>query len=158
MEHLAISPEELFGQRKLLDVIVINAETNKIIALALMNHEAFKQTLRSKNVHYYDPYNDKVYLKGEHSGKIETIVEIELDVCPARRHSASLLIYVRMNEGSCLFGMEDCFFYKYKDGRFIPDENKVTDREAFNKSCGRLNKILSLEEKKEDYQKRFQKL
>lgn len=157
MDKIEISVEELFEKRGTIDVVVVEKCTGKVISLALMDINAFNKTIETGKVHYYDPYNNVIYLKGEHSGKIEKILDIELDFCSARRHKVSLLIKVEMEKGDCLFGMSDCYFYKYENGKFVINKDKIYNHDSFNKYLDRLGIVLDLEEEKENFKKRFNK-
>ena len=122
---------ELFTKRNdRIRVVTQEVSTGRILGLNLTNQAAFIRSIRSGKSYYFDEVNEVEYLKGEHSGEVETIEEIRLDCCHARRHEFHLLYRVEMEEGRCKFGISDCHFYVFRDGRFVFDSGLVMDEKA----------------------------
>ncbi len=150
-----ISVDELFLQRNdRIPVITQEKDGGRILGLHVTDRNAFMETVRTGKCHYYDEVNDAVYLKGEHSREIESIVEIRLDCCHARRHQFHLLYRVIMAEGKCKFGVSDCHFYLFSDGRFEFDTEMIIDPKAVEEHSERIEKLLSVDEDLE-HQRRF---
>ena len=97
---------------------------------------------------------EKVYLKGEHSNEVETVKEIRLDICSARRHQRSLLFRVDLAPGACLFGMDTCFFYHFDGKHFLVDQDRVIDEAACSENLGRIQTLLD-EKEADEHMLRF---
>lgn len=152
-----ISVEELFKKRDdRIHVITVERTAGKITGLNLTNKKAFLKTIETHTCYYYDPVNDTEYLKGEHSGEIETIISIRLDCCHARRHFLHLLYVVDMQEGKCKFGVLDCHFYRFKNGRFVFDDSCVKNKESVYLYRNRIETLLDTSAEIL-HQKRFKK-
>jgi phosphoribosyl-AMP cyclohydrolase len=149
--------EELFGNRQdRIPVITVEQATGRILGLNMTDRAAFDTTVRTGQCHYYDEINDSVFLKGEHSGEIEHVIDIRLDCCHARRHELHLLYLVLLDKGKCMFGVSDCHFYQFEGDRFVFDRSLIEDEEAVRKSWHRIQTILTTEEDR-NHQRRFGK-
>lgn len=158
MRAESISSDQLFNLREdRIPVVTQEKSTGRILGLNMTNRDAFQKTIESGECHYYDEVNDCIYLKGEHSGEVETVLEIRWDACHARRHEAHLLYIVEMAEGKCKFGVKDCHFYIFRDGRFEFDTDCVCDPEAVKTYQERIRTFLSPEEDR-NHKKRFKRL
>ena len=153
---LKITVRKLFQARPVWPVIVVEDCSGRVLALAEINEAGFRKTLRTGQSHYWDSVNQVVYLKGEHSNEIETVRDIRLDICSARRHKPSLLFRVDLAPGKCLYGMDTCFFYHFEDKYFQVDQKSVIDREACSEHCSRIQMLFSDAEDVE-HQRRFMK-
>lgn len=150
-----ITSEELFELREnRIPVVTFEKKSGRVLGLNLTDRAAFDKTLSTGKCHYYDDVNDVIYLKGEHSGEVETLLEIRWDQCHARRHEAHLLYVVDMAEGKCKFGVNDCHFFIYRDGRFVFDDTAVKDPSAVEEFKERIETFLSPEED-DQHKKRF---
>ena len=158
MINREITGDELFAKRNdRIPVVTQEKSTGRILGLNLTNRDAFNKTLETGECHYYDEVNNAVYLKGEHSGEVETILEMHLDSCHARRHELRLQYRGTMAEGKCKFGVTDCHFYVYRDGRFVFDSGCISNPEAVKEFKERIETLLNTEDDR-DHQKRFLKL
>lgn len=153
-----ISIDELFEKRgDRIPVISFERSTNRVLGLNMTNKQAFEATLETGKCHYWDDVNDCMYLKGEHSGEVETVQAIKLDSCHARRHELHLLYEVEMEEGKCKFGVCDCHFFVFDGENFVFDSDAVKDSEAVNEFQSRIEKLLTKDEDHK-HQQRFMKL
>jgi phosphoribosyl-AMP cyclohydrolase len=158
MINRKISLEELFSKRSdRVDVVTYEPETKRILSLNITNREAFEKTLATGQCHYYDDINNVIYLKGEHSGEIETILSVQLDCCHARRHKLHLLYKVKMAEGECKFGVKDCHFYTYDGRDFVFNSDIVSCPDSVKTYSERLETLLS-DSEDDEHQRRFSKL
>lgn len=143
----AIDPEELFTKRHdRIPVITIEQAGGRVLGLNLTNRAAFETTVLTGRCHYYDDVNDAIFLKGEHSGEIEHVLEIRLDCCHARRHELHLLYLVRMEQGQCMFGVDGCHFYRFDGKQFVFDRSMVTDDAAMTQHWNRIQTVLETAE------------
>lgn len=139
---LSISVKRLFEAGKVWPVIVVENGTGRVISLSDTNEAAFRTTLRSGLCHYWDEVNRVVYLKGEHSDEVETLREVRLDICHARRHRRCLLYVVDLAPGRCKFGMVRCQFYVFDGKRFTLDQTCITETAAALENWERVNTLL----------------
>lgn len=154
MEH-TFTLDEIFAKRAdRVPVITVEKRTGRILGLNLTNRAAFDKTVETGTCFYYDDVNDAIFLKGEHSQEIETIDEIRLDCCHARRHDLHFLYLVDMAEGKCMFGMKDCHFYVFRDGQFTLDAASIIDNEAVLQHKHRIKTLLTVDEDV-DHKRRF---
>ncbi|MFC1849265.1 phosphoribosyl-AMP cyclohydrolase [candidate division CSSED10-310 bacterium] len=154
MKTREITLTELFTKRHdRIPVVTFERSSGRVLGLNCTNREAFNQTVSSGQCHYYDEVNDTIYLKGEHSGEIEDIIDIRLDCCHARRHELHLMYTVQMAVGQCKFGLADCHFYRFVADRFVLDQDLVQNQEAFEEYWPRIITLLETEEDKKHLQR-----
>lgn len=147
MERFEISIKDLFEKRRdRIPVVTVEKSSGRILGLNFTSEETFRKTVASGKCHYYDEVNSAVFLKGEHSGEVEDIITIRLDCCHARRHRFHLLYEVAMADGECKFGMSDCHFYRYEDGRFLLDNERIVEPDRAKQHESRIRTILDSEE------------
>lgn len=97
----------------LLPVIAQDARTGKVLMLAYMNDLAWKKTVETGKAHYWSRSRQKLWLKGETSGHMQSVKEILID-CDA---DAILLKVEQAGGAACHAGYESCFYRRYKDGQ-----------------------------------------
>jgi phosphoribosyl-AMP cyclohydrolase len=90
-------------------------KTSEVLMVAYMNFEAFKMTLKTGKVHYWSTSRNKLWLKGESSGHIQTVMEIFTDC-----DKDALLLKVEQEGASCHEGYYTCFY------------RKITNEKGFN--------------------------
>ena len=154
--NLSISVKRLFEAGGVWPVIVVENDTGRVISLSETNESAFRTTLRTGRCHYWDPVNRVVYLKGEHSDEVETLREVRLDICHARRHCRYLLYRVDLAPGRCKFGMTSCQFYAFDGTRFTLDKACVANPSAAFENWERVNTLLD-EREERVHMERFMK-
>lgn len=155
-DKLQISIQALFEARSVWPVVVVEDETGRVISLSQVNEAALRKTLREGTCHYWDDVNECVYLKGEHSNEVETLKEMRLDICHARRHTRSLLFRVDLAPGKCKFGANCCHFYRWNGENFALDDGCIIDADACNDHWERVNTLLD-EEADREHMRRFVK-
>lgn len=154
--NLSISVKRLFEAGGVWPVVVVENDTGRVISLSETNEAAFRTTLRTGRCHYWDSVNRVVYLKGEHSDEVETLREVRLDICHARRHRRYLLYRVDLAPGRCKFGMSRCQFYAFDGKGFVLDRTCVTDPAAVLENWERVNTLLD-EREERVHMERFKK-
>lgn len=141
-EKLRIGVEDLFRAQEVWPVVVIEHGSGRVISLSQVNEAALRKTLAEGTCHYWDDVNETVYLKGEHSNEVETLREMRLDICHARRHVRSLLFRVDLAPGRCKFGASCCHFYRWDGEALSLDESCIVDAEACREHWTRVNTLL----------------
>lgn len=75
--------------------------------VAYMNKEALQKTLETKKAHYWSTSRNKLWLKGESSGHIQTVEDIFVDC-----DEDAVVMKVRQEGGACHTGYYSCFYRK----------------------------------------------
>ena len=96
----------------LIPAIVQDNETNEVLMLAFMNEEAWNKSLSTGKATYYSRSRQKLWVKGESSGKHQIIREIRID-CDK---DTVLLKVEQVGEAACHTGHRSCFYQKVENG------------------------------------------
>lgn len=91
-------------QNGLVPCVIQDVSTNKVLMLGYMNDEAYKKTLEEKKVTFYSRSKQRLWTKGETSGKFLHLEEILIDC-----DEDTLLIKVRPQGPACHTGADTCF-------------------------------------------------
>ncbi len=111
-----------FDDKGLLTCIVQDYSSGKVLMCAFMNRETLKMTVETGKMTYWSRSRQKVWIKGESSGNVQTVREIRFDC-----DGDAALFKVDQKGGACHEGWESCFAYKVSDGEIEADENKLFD-------------------------------
>jgi len=95
----------------LVPVIAQDANTDRVIMFAWMNHEALKQTVEFKQAVYWSRSRKKLWKKGESSGHIQLVQEMRLD-CDG---DVILMRVISQGGIACHTGRESCFYRVLED-------------------------------------------
>lgn len=96
-------------QGGLVPAIAQDADSGEVLMLAYMNENAWQETLRTGEAHYYSRSRDKLWHKGEESGHVQQVVSLRID-CDAD----TVLLRVRQIGGAaCHEGYRSCFYRDY---------------------------------------------
>lgn len=96
----------------LIPAIVQDAESGRVLMLAWMNADALDQTLNSGEAVFWSRSRQQLWHKGESSGHIQKVAEVELDC-----DGDSLLLKVEQVGGiACHTGRESCFYRTAENG------------------------------------------
>ena len=110
----------------LVPAIAQDALTGKVLTLAWMNREALRQTMQTKEAHYWSRSRRALWRKGEQSGHVQHVREIRLDC-----DNDAILVVVEQQGGiACHTGRETCFFQRLTDGSWATVEPVRKDPEA----------------------------
>ncbi|WP_146595266.1 phosphoribosyl-AMP cyclohydrolase [Novipirellula galeiformis] len=118
------------GTDGLLPAIAQDATNDRVLMMAWMNEEAWKETLQSGYAVYYSRSRSQLWRKGETSGHRQQIEEIRVD-CDAD----TILLKVHQKGAACHEGFESCFFRKVNaEGTVaIADERLVDPAQVYGK-------------------------
>lgn len=114
-----------FDSSGLITAVAQDAATGEILMLAHMNAEALQKTIETGQAHYYSRSRDQLWLKGETSGQIQTVIELRTD---CDQDAILLKVKVGGDGGACHVGYRSCFYRlleKQPDGAF-----RLTIRES----------------------------
>ncbi len=100
-----IDPAQVrFDGQGLVPAIVQDAATGAVLMLAYMDREALEATVRTREVHFHSRSRGRLWRKGETSGNVLHLVELDLD-CDAD----ALLVRVHPAGPACHTGEATCF-------------------------------------------------
>jgi phosphoribosyl-AMP cyclohydrolase len=118
----------------LIIAISQDADSSEILMVAYMNREALKKTLETKKAHYWSTSRNKLWLKGESSGHIQSVEEVFVDC-----DEDAVVMKVRQEGGACHTGYYSCFYRKidldnmenFEKGLDDPDNLKTVGEKIF---------------------------
>lgn len=110
----------------LVPAIAQDARSGRVLTLAWMNRDALRQTMETKEAHYWSRSRQALWRKGEQSGHVQRVHEIRLDC-----DNDAILIVVEQEGGiACHTGRETCFYQHLTDGRWTAVEPVLKAPEA----------------------------
>ena len=125
--------EITWNDQGLVAAIAQDHETGKILMLAWMNEESFRETVRTKRACYFSRSRNQLWRKGEESGHIQKVVSIHVD-CDAD----AILIRVNQQGAACHEGYATCFFRELRDDEVvIASERLVNPDEVYAKQSAK---------------------
>ena len=95
-----------FNDQGLIPVIAQDWQTDRVLMVAWMNHEALVETVNTKRGVYWSRSRKKLWRKGESSGHAQLVHDIYLD-CDA---DVILLKVEQIGGVACHSGRESCFY------------------------------------------------
>jgi phosphoribosyl-ATP pyrophosphohydrolase/phosphoribosyl-AMP cyclohydrolase len=104
LERTAQLDDVRFDQHGLLPVIAQHAYTGEVLMLAYANREAVERTLASSVLWFYSRSRQALWQKGETSGNLQHVVELQLDC-----DGDALLARVLPDGPACHTGDRNCF-------------------------------------------------
>lgn len=90
----------------LLPAIAQDADSGEVLMLAYMNEEAWAETLRTGEVHYYSRSRQCLWHKGGTSGHVQKVRSIRLD-CD---QDTVLVLVEQIGGAACHTGRRSCFY------------------------------------------------
>lgn len=115
-----------FDDKGLVAAIVQDFESGQVLMFAWMNREALEKTLTEGRACYWSRSRQKLWIKGESSGNVQTVKSVRLDC-----DGDALLVAVEQAGGACHTGYRSCFYRVAdgerwrKDGELVFDSDKV---------------------------------
>ena len=88
----------------LIPAIIQDAETKTVLMLGYMNEEAYNKTLETKKVTFFSRSKNRLWTKGEESGRFLNLIDIKIDC-----DNDTFLIYVNPNGPTCHNGSDTCW-------------------------------------------------
>ncbi len=96
-----------FDEKGLVPAIVQDYESGKVLMMAWMNRKSLQMTLEKKKACYWSRSRNKLWLKGESSGNMQSVHDILIDC-----DGDTLLLKVSQIGGACHVGYHSCFYRK----------------------------------------------
>ena len=91
--------------------IVQDAGTGEVLMMAWMNRESLEKTVQTGKTHFFSRSRNKLWLKGESSGHVQTVKSIATDC-----DQDVLLVKVEQEGAACHEGYYSCFFREHQSG------------------------------------------
>ena len=107
----------------LIPAIVQDFKTGDVLMLAYMNQDAWNATLSTGNATYYSRSRQKLWVKGETSGRLQRVKEIRID-CD---DDTVLLKIEQIGEAACHTGHRSCFHKKIENGSITVEGKPLFD-------------------------------
>ena len=113
----------------LLPAIAQDADSGKILMMAWMNAEAYRETVETGRAVYFSRSRQRLWRKGEESGHVQVVEQILLDC-----DRDTILMKVRQTGAACHEGYESCFFREVTaDGLNIIETRLVDPNDVYKK-------------------------
>jgi phosphoribosyl-AMP cyclohydrolase len=112
-----------FDSHGLIPAIVQDHKSNQVLMMAWMNADALAKTLETGKTHFFSRSRNKLWLKGESSGHVQTVKSIRTDC-----DQDVLLIHVEQAGAACHDGYYSCFYREHEAGR---DGWKIVGEKVF---------------------------
>ena len=113
----------------LLPAIAQDADSGKILMMAWMNAEAYRETVQTGRAVYFSRSRQRLWRKGEESGHVQVVEQILLDC-----DRDTILMKVRQTGAACHEGYESCFFREVTaDGLNIIATRLVDPNDVYQK-------------------------
>ena len=96
----------------LIPAVVQCADTLEVLMLAYMNEEAFAETLRTGEAHFWSRSRNELWHKGGTSGHVQKVKSLRLD-CD---DDTLVLLVEQVGGAACHTGRRSCFFREMQDG------------------------------------------
>ena len=98
--------EPKFDENGLIPVVTTDFKTGDVLMHGYMNEESLKNTIESKEAHYWSRSRKKIWHKGQISGFVQKVIEIRID-----DDQDSVWMSVDIGSGaSCHVGYRSCFY------------------------------------------------
>jgi phosphoribosyl-ATP pyrophosphohydrolase/phosphoribosyl-AMP cyclohydrolase len=112
-----------FDANGMIPAIVQDDRSGEVLMMAWMNREALAKTVETGKTHFFSRSRNKLWLKGETSGHIQTVKSIATDC-----DQDVLLVKVEQAGAACHDGYYSCFYRQFKAGQ---DDWNVIGRKVF---------------------------
>lgn len=100
-----------FGSDGLIPCITTDSATNEVLMFAFMNAEALAHTISTGRAAYWSRSRNKLWIKGEESGRFQTVKELRVD-CD---QDVVLLKVENVGGAACHNGYRSCFYRRLSD-------------------------------------------
>jgi phosphoribosyl-AMP cyclohydrolase len=105
---VVLIPEGLkYDSNGLIPAVVQDVNSNEVLMVAYMNHEAVERTVQTGRATYWSRSRQQYWIKGETSGNIQVVRDVFVDC-----DKDCLLVKVEQTGAACHEGYRSCFFRK----------------------------------------------
>jgi phosphoribosyl-AMP cyclohydrolase len=110
----ALNPK--YDLNGLITAVCTDATSGIVLMVAHMNADALAQTLETGNAYFWSRSRQKLWMKGETSGHILSIVEARMDC-----DQDAIWLLCQPAGPACHTGATGCFYRRIEDGALSPD-------------------------------------
>ena len=100
-----------FNSDGLIPAIIQDNQDGRVLMLGWMNRSSLEATVATGKTHFWSRSRQKLWMKGETSGHLQTVRDIALDC-----DGDTLLIKVDQIGAACHEGYRSCFFRSLAEG------------------------------------------
>ena len=107
--------EVQWDENGLVPAIAQDASSGQVLMVAWMNRDALTETVQSARAVYWSRSRSRLWRKGEESGHVQTVQEVQLDC-----DGDVVLLKVDQAGGiACHTGRANCFFRKLEAAKWV---------------------------------------
>ncbi len=129
MELTPLLDAATFDANGLVAAIAQDDATGDVLMLAYMNRDTLRQTLETGVMTYWSRSRQKVWVKGETSGNVQTVKSAHID-CDG---DALLFRIEQVGGAACHTGHRSCFYRRVEDGALETVGTPVFDADSVYK-------------------------
>ena len=111
-----------FDAGGLVPAIAQQHDSGEVLMMAWMNIDSIRETLESGRVCYWSRSRQSLWRKGESSGQVQVLKEVQIDC-----DGDTLLLKVDQTGVACHTGRRSCFFRAVRDGTLITIAEQLVD-------------------------------
>ncbi|WP_347273398.1 phosphoribosyl-AMP cyclohydrolase [Candidatus Kuenenia sp.] len=113
-----------FNEKGLIPSVIADVADGKVLTLCYMNKDAVVKTAETGKIHVFRRSQNRLMLKGETSGHIQSVKRIYFD-CEGN----SLVFMVEQHVAACHAGYKSCYYREY-----IPqtDSIQIAEEKVFD--------------------------
>lgn len=113
-----------FDEKGLIPSVIVDAQGGQVLTLCYMNKEAVAKTIETGKVHVFRRSQNRLMIKGETSGHIQTVRRVFFD-CEGN----SLVFMVEQQVAACHAGYKSCYYREY-----VPktDSIQISEKKLFD--------------------------
>ena len=113
-----------FDEKGLIPSVIVDVLDGKVLTLCYMNKEAVVKTIETGKVHVFRRSQNRLMIKGETSGHIQTVRRVFFD-CEGN----SLVFMVEQQVAACHAGYKSCYYREY-----VPktDSIQISEKKLFD--------------------------
>ncbi len=100
-----------YDDNGLIPAIIQDQATGEVLMMAWMNRLSLEKTIETGKTHFFSRSRNKLWLKGESSGHIQTVKSVATDC-----DKDVLLIKVVQEGAACHDGYYSCFYRQHQPG------------------------------------------
>lgn len=127
-----------FDESGLIPAIVQDAQSGQVLMLGYMNKQAIEKTLQTGRMHYWSRSRQKLWMKGESSGHVQSVQEAWFDC-----DQDALLWKVKQTTAACHTGNYSCFYQQITDqGKILEHSSQVFSPEKVYSSSAAILREL----------------
>ena len=100
-----------FDANGLIPAIIQDSTSGEVLMMAWMNRDSLEKTISTGKTHFYSRSRNKLWLKGEESGHVQTVKSVRTDC-----DKDVVLISVHQEGAACHDGYYSCFYREHQTG------------------------------------------